>query len=111
MLQKTIRFDFSTTEDLYAAYMPFVTNGGVFIPTAEKFTLGELLMLDLRLIKDPERQVCTGKVAWITPAGAQGGKPAGIGIQFNDEDSVTTRNRIETHLAGKLNSADPTHTM
>lgn len=111
MPQKTIKFDFYTIDDLYAAYMPFMVNGGVFIPTSELFNLEEAVILDLRLIKDPERQVCAGKVAWITPVGAQGGKPAGIGIQFNDEDSVNIRNQIETHLAGKLNSADETHTM
>lgn len=111
MAQKTIKFDYQSIENLYAAYMPFVSNGGVFIPTSEAFVLGEEVLLDLRLLNDPERQVCAGKVAWITPVGAQGGKPAGIGIQFNDEDSATIRNRIETHLAGKLNSRDATHTM
>ena len=111
MIKRTIMFDFAVAEDLYSAYMPFIMNGGVFIPTSELFELGEEVMLDLRLIKDPERQVCAGTVAWITPAGAQGGKPAGIGIQFNDDDSTILRGRIETHLAGKLNSSDATHTM
>tara|TARA_B110000879_G_scaffold206560_2_gene288750 strand:+ start:273 stop:608 length:336 start_codon:yes stop_codon:yes gene_type:complete len=111
MIKRTIMFDFATAEDLYSAYMPFVTNGGVFIPTSEKFELCEEVILDLRLIKDAERQVCTGAVAWITPAGAQGGKPAGIGIQFNYEDSSILRTRIETHLSGKLNSSHVTHTM
>jgi type IV pilus assembly protein PilZ len=51
-----------------------------------------------------------GKVAWITPKGAQGNRAAGVGVQFNDGDN-TARSRIETHLAGALKSDRPTHTM
>jgi type IV pilus assembly protein PilZ len=52
----------------------------------------------------------TGKVVWVTPRGAQGGKKAGIGIQLSAEDN-TVVGKIETYLAGALSSDRPTHTM
>jgi type IV pilus assembly protein PilZ len=54
----------------------------------------------------------SGKVVWITPAGAQGNRTAGIGVQFNDSpDGETARTRIESILAGILGQEKPTYTM
>jgi type IV pilus assembly protein PilZ len=48
----------------------------------------------------------------VTPAGAQGARTAGIGVQFPDNsDGEAIKNRIETILAGTLNADKPTHTM
>ena len=52
-----------------------------------------------------------GKIIWITPKGAQGNRAAGIGVQFSDMDNGAARNKIETYLAGALNSDRTTHTM
>mgnify|MGYP000627780561 CR=1 FL=1 len=52
-----------------------------------------------------------GKVAWITPKGAQGNKIAGIGVQFSELDKGATKSKIENQLAGALKSDRPTHTM
>ena len=95
---------------LYAAYMPFVKNGGLFIPTAKVYQLGDEVFLLLNLMDEPEKIPVAGKVVWVTPKGAQGNRAAGIGVQFNGEDE-TARNKIETYLAGALNSDRPTHTM
>jgi len=95
---------------LHAAYMPFIKNGGIFIPTDKTFEVGDEVFLLLTLLDDPERHAVTGKVVWITPKMAMGGRPAGIGIQFND-DSVAVQQKIETYLAGSKNTDRPTHTM
>ncbi|WP_020408827.1 PilZ domain-containing protein [Hahella ganghwensis] len=95
---------------LYAAYMPFVKNGGLFIPTAKSYQLGDEVFLLLNLMDEPEKIPVAGKVVWVTPKGAQGNRAAGIGVQFNGEDE-TARNKIETYLAGALSSDRPTHTM
>ncbi|OZG73673.1 pilus assembly protein PilZ [Hahella sp. CCB-MM4] len=95
---------------LYAAYMPFVRNGGLFIPTAKSYQLGDEVFLLLNLMDEPEKIPVAGKVVWVTPKGAQGNRAAGIGVQFNGEDE-TARNKIETYLAGALTSDRPTHTM
>ncbi|MBL4713851.1 MAG: PilZ domain-containing protein [Alcanivorax sp.] len=95
---------------LYSAYMPFVTNGGLFVATDKNYTLGEEIFLLLNIMDEPEKIPVAGKVVWITPQGAQGNRSAGIGVQFSDQDD-TARRTIENHLAGSLQSDRPTHTM
>ena len=95
---------------LYAAYMPFVRNGGLFIPTKKEYGLGDEVFMLLNLMDEAEKIPVAGKVVWITPKGAQGNRAAGIGVQFNDTDDMA-RSKIETYLAGALQSDRHTHTM
>jgi len=95
---------------LYAAYMPFVKNGGLFIPTAKTYNLGDEVFMLLSLMDEPEKIPVAGKVIWVTPKGAQGNRAAGIGVQFNDQDDVANH-KIENYLAGALESDRLTHTM
>lgn len=95
---------------LYAAYMPFIRNGGLFIPTNKNYKLGDEVFMLLNLMEEPEKIPVAGKVVWVTPRGAQGNRAAGIGVQFSDQDN-TARSKIETYLAGALKSDRPTHTM
>ena len=96
---------------LYAAYMPYVVNGGLFIPTTKKYKLGDEVFMLLTLMDDKERLPVAGKIIWITPQGAQGNRSAGVGVQFSFQDKGATRNKIETHLAGAMKSDRITHTM
>jgi type IV pilus assembly protein PilZ len=95
---------------LYAAYMPFVKNGGLFIPTNKQYKLGEEVFLLLNLMEETEKIPVAGKIVWVTPKGAQGSRPAGIGVQFDGQDD-TAKKKIENYLAGALQSDRPTHTM
>jgi len=96
---------------LYAAYMPFIKGGGLFIPTKKNYQLGDEVFMLLTLMDEPEKIPVAGKIIWITPIGAQGNRAAGIGVQFSDQDEGTARNKIETYLAGALEADRPTHTM
>jgi len=96
---------------LYAAYMPFVKNGGLFIPTDKAYKFGAEVFMLLTLMDDTERLPVAGKIIWVTPQGAQGNKSVGIGVQFSDQDDGATRKKIETYLAGALEAERPTHTM
>ena len=96
---------------LYAAYMNFVKNGGLFIPTNKRYQLGDEVFMLLTLMEESERIPVAGKVVWITPVGAEGNRAAGIGVQFSDQDGGVARNRIEGYLAGALQSDRPTHTL
>ncbi len=96
---------------LYAAYMPFVANGGLFIPTQREYQLGDEVFMLINLIDEPDRLPVAGKVIWITPAGAEGNRVTGVGVQFSDQDDAKVRIKIETYLAGMLGSDRPTHTM
>ena len=95
---------------LYAAYMPFIENGGLFIPTNKSYSLGDEVFMLLSLMDEPEKIPVAGKVVWITPKGAQGNRAAGIGVQFTSEDDLAN-SKIENYLAGSLESDRPTHTM
>ncbi len=96
---------------LYAAYMPFIKGGGLFIPTKKSYQLGEEVFMLLTLMDETEKIPVAGKIVWITPPGAQGNRAAGIGVQFSDQDEGAARNKIEGYLAGALQSDRPTHTM
>ena len=95
---------------LYSAYMPFLTNGGLFVPTNKVYDIGYEVFMLLTLMDEPEKIPIAGTVVWVTPRGAQGNRTAGIGVQFSEQDAAANA-KIENHLAGSLNSDRPTHTM
>lgn len=107
----TINCSFNSEASLYLAYMPFIKGGGVFIRTKNVYTLGNEIKLTIQLLDEPDPYSIEGKVIWVTPKGAQGNKPAGIGIQFTGENSRHLCNKIETYLAGMLKSNQITDTM
>jgi type IV pilus assembly protein PilZ len=96
---------------LYAAYMPFIKGGGLFIPTNKSFKIGEEVFMLLSLINDPEKLKVVGHVVWLSTT-AQANKPQGIGVQFSDKDGgLEAKNKIENILGQALKSSRPTHTM
>src|SRR5213075_77976 len=97
---------------LYAAYMPFLKGGGIFIPTSRQYQIGEEVFMLLSLMDDPNRIAVQGKVVWITPEGVQGNRTQGIGVQFTQDDTGgAARAIIEKILGEILASPRPTHTM
>ena len=96
---------------LYVSYMPFIKNGGLFIPTTRDSKLGDEVFLLLTLMDSTERLPVAGKVVWVTPRGAQGKRQQGIGVQFSPQDGGTTQKKIESYLAGALGGDKATHTM
>ncbi len=98
------------SSSLYDSYMPFIKGGGLFIPTPKQYKLGDEVFIRLTLMDEAEKIPVPGKVIWVTPIGSQGGRLAGIGVQFNDPtDNVRTK--IETYLAGALKSDRANSTM
>jgi type IV pilus assembly protein PilZ len=96
---------------LYAAYMPYVKGGGLFIPTNKPFKIGEEVFMLLSLIDDPMKLKVVGHVVWVTPT-AQAGRPQGVGVQFSEKDGgLEARNKIENLLGSALKSSRATHTM
>ncbi|MFC0251903.1 PilZ domain-containing protein [Massilia consociata] len=97
---------------LYAAYMPFLKNGGMFVPTTKPYRIGDEIYLILALMDDPNKYPIAGKVAWITPAGANNSKAQGIGVHFpSDEAGQRAKQRIEEILGAALRSSRATHTL
>ena len=59
---------------LYRAYMPYLRNGGIFVPTTRRYFIGDEVFLLLTLPESSERLPVAGKVVWVTPTGAQGNR-------------------------------------
>lgn len=106
-----INCTFLNESALYAAYMPFIKGGGLFIRTNTNYLFGSTVNLLIKLMDEDEIYVVDGKVVWITPKGAQGNKVPGIGVQFIGENSRYVCNKIETYLAGMLKSSQLTDTI
>ncbi len=87
---------------LYAAYMPFIRNGGLFIPTNKNYKLGDEVFMLLNLMEEPEKIPVAGKVVWITPKGAQGNRAAGIGVQYRPQQDRNLPGR-----GAEVGPADP----
>ena len=97
---------------MYAAYIPFFAEGGIFVPTPREYRLGDDVYVLLTLPDDPQRYPVAGKVAWVTPARAGGNRTQGVGIQFpKDDKSRQLRAKIEELLGSALASEKPTQTI
>jgi type IV pilus assembly protein PilZ len=97
---------------LYAAYVPLLTEGGLFVPTTREYRLGDDIYLLLTLPDDPQRYPVAGKVAWITPANVSGGRTQGVAVRFpSDEKTRVLKSRIEELLGTSLESSKPTQTL
>ena len=97
---------------LYAAWMPFLKGGGIFLPSNKPHALGDEVLILLSLLDDPNKIPLQGNVAWINPAHSAGNRPQGIGVQLQDGDvGRELRKKVETMLAGALQSSRPTHTI
>jgi type IV pilus assembly protein PilZ len=97
---------------LYAAYIPLFGEGGLFVPTTRDYRLGDDIYLLLSLPEDPQRFPVAGKVAWITPANASGGRTQGVGVRFpNDEKTRLLKVKIEELLGTLLQGSKPTQTI
>ena len=95
---------------LYTYYMPFIKNGGLFIPTQRAHQLGDEIFVLLHLMDEPERVPLVGKVILVTPKQAESQRPQGIGIQFDEKEGRSVKDRIEVYLAEYKDSQQPTHT-
>lgn len=107
-----IQLVFKEKGALYAAYIPLFAEGGLFVPTPRDYRLGDDIYLLLTLPDDPQRYPVAGRVAWITPANASGGRTQGVGVRFPvDEKTRVLRVRIEEMLGTSIQSAKPTQTI
>ena len=97
---------------LYAAFIPVFTEGGLFVPTLRDYRLGDDIYLLLSLPDDAQRYPVAGKVSWITPANASGGRTQGVGVRFpGDQKTRLLRLKIEEILGTSISSAKPTQTI
>ncbi|MDR3501866.1 MAG: PilZ domain-containing protein [Legionella sp.] len=102
---------FDNLSSLYAAYMPFVKGGGLFIRTQHLYELGTELRLVVNLMSEDELYCIDAKVVWITPMEAQVSRFPGVGAQFINDHGCDLRSKIEIYLAEMLKSQQVTDTV
>lgn len=107
-----VQLVFRDKNALYAAYIPIMAEGGIFVPTTREYRLGDDVYLLLTLPDDPQRYPVAGKVGWITPANASGGRTQGVGVRFpTDEKTRALKAKIEQILGTMVSSNKPTQTL
>lgn len=92
---------------LQASYMPFVTGGGLFIPSTIDAQLGQDVFVLATLPEQKQKYPLTGKIVWISQR-QSGAKPQGFAIQLNSEKGTQYCLEVERILAGLLNSSSRT---
>lgn len=96
MSLKSISHRFENTKQLQNAFLPFVSNGGILIPTTEKVELGEKIIVEL-LLPDNHSVRFTGKVIWTTPDIKHDIQPT-IGIEFSEENAGEIRGKVNSYF-------------
>jgi len=98
-------------QTLYMSYMPYVKNGGLFVPIKKEYNLGDEVFLLVKIMDEAEPVHISGKVIWISPPGALGNGPQGVGVQFKGANAKKTANLIESKLGAAISLTRNTHTM
>jgi type IV pilus assembly protein PilZ len=83
---------------LHSHYMPFIKDGGIFIPTSEQFQFGETIGVVLRFLDRNKKLVISGRVVWISPSSSQSSSNPGIGVQFVGQSRAAVKHAIDTYL-------------
>jgi len=65
---------------LRRCYMPFVINGGLFIPVERAAALGDELLL--LLCMEGQQVAVAARVVWLTPGNSSSHRQPGVGVQF-----------------------------
>lgn len=94
-----LTYQFPDIKSLRKAYMPFVHDGGIFIPTEEQFHLGEFINLTVTLPNTEESFTFLGEIIWITPKTST--RIPGVGVQCNDEKGEAF-NAVVQNLLGDI---------
>ena len=109
--QQPLTHRFSTVGELREAHMPFVRDGGLFIPTDNQFHLGDTVTVSITL-PDDQTFVFSGEVIWITPKSIHSSQHhPGIGIQCNDDEGEAFQKAMQQSLSGLKDEGGNTETM
>lgn len=97
---------------LYAAWMPLLKGGGLFMQSSKGHKLGDEILVVLSYLDEPTKIPLSGTVAWINPDHSHGNRPQGVGIRLPDNEvGRDLKKKIEGILAPVAKSDRPTHTL
>lgn len=98
----TLKYVIQTQIELNFSYIPFIKDGGLFVPTNEEFQMGDDVLVDVQLPGQLEMKQIMGRVVWITPANSLYQICPGIGIQFIGDDAKAIHDLIKASLDNTL---------
>lgn len=97
--KKELTHHFTTLNALKEAFMPYVQDGGIFIPTTTTFHLGDKIKVTVTLPENKQTFMLEGEVIWITPQSVhQPNRHTGIGIQCSTDEGEAFRKSVEQLL-------------
>jgi type IV pilus assembly protein PilZ len=97
---------------LYAAWIPLLRGGGLFVPSSREHHLGDEVLVLLSLLDDSTKIPIHGHVAWVNPPHAASNRPQGFGVQLQDNETCRElKKKVEGLLAGAMQSSRPTNTL
>lgn len=102
---------YKNLNQLYKSFMPFVKNGGLFIPTAKPYHMGQEVLMLIRFPNEDFKTQAEGVVVWITPMDATNHKKQGVGIEFSDENGIIVLSKIKALLSERMGTDAPTYTL
>lgn len=95
---------------LYKSYMPFLKNGGLYVPTTQKYSMHAEIFLLVKLPDDDTKYPIIGKIVWINNT-SNVVRQIGVGIHFSDKpESFVLKEKIEKLILG-ISQDTPTYTM
>lgn len=97
MTQQILHYIIKDSKELNDAYINFVPNNGLFVPTEKSFSLGDIISVDILLPNEIENLRVEGKILWITSKHAVDHIP-GVGIQFTEPYAYSIQQKIEQYL-------------
>lgn len=79
-MRQAIKIEIKTIKDLKQAYMPFISQCGLFIRSQVKLKLGEFIQVEANIIG--ENFLFKAKVVWLTPMSDDFTGEQIFGLQF-----------------------------
>ena len=110
MSLEQVRIEFTEVRQLYEAYLPFVSGGGLFVPTRRNYAMGQRVTLEVLLPDALETELVEGAVVWQSPQSEDDPLKGGVGFGFVDQ-SGPLAGRIEKMIAPLANAGGPTATI
>ncbi|MBT6042936.1 MAG: pilus assembly protein PilZ [Gammaproteobacteria bacterium] len=85
-------------------YMPYIKNGGLFVPADTDAAIGDQVFLMITLFDHATKIAIDATVIWITPKHTQENKVQGFGVSFNDVRNKF-KNKLESALPARKNTS------
>lgn len=103
MESKQLMLRIADRNALHSHYMPFIKDGGIFVPCDEQMELHQEVTVHMLLEDAKKKILIPGFVVWLSPKnGSRGSGVCGIGIRFTGAQRDKVKRYIETLLGVML---------